>query len=474
MGELISPDICVIGAGVAGITAALAAAVHGVPVVLVEKGEMGGAYLHAGGVASKAIGAVARRAEAFGQAKTFGLNAPRPKVDFYRVHDHIQEVIAAVAPNLSAERLNGLHLRVIRGAGRFKDHNTLAVGDIEIKARRYIIATGSVPAPLPIPGMEDVSYLTPATIFDLLVCPKHLVVIGATATGLELAQAYRRLGAEVTVLDAGQPLADFDEECAAIVLEQLEREGVSLRSGVPITRIKAARTKIHVSIAGESAEEKIEASHLLLTAGRAPNVAELDLAAAGIVSDSGGIVVDRHLKTSNQKVYAIGDVVRGYSAAHVARKHAELVIRHALFRMPFKLNDNEIPRTAFTQPELAQVGLTEAQARKSGKVFRVLRWPYGENDRAQAEGETIGHVKVVTSKKGKILGAAIVGAQASELITAWTLAIGAEINISAFAGLAMPSPTFSEIGKQAAATYRPSGLAPTGIRRIMAALRLVR
>jgi pyruvate/2-oxoglutarate dehydrogenase complex dihydrolipoamide dehydrogenase (E3) component len=219
-------------------------------------------------------------------------------------------------------------------------------------------------------------------------------------------------------------------------------------------------------------EEKIEATYLLLAAGRTPNLAELDLAAAGITQDSHRIVVDRYFRTSNKNVYAIGDAAGGYSAPHVARKQAELVVRHALFRLPFKLNDHQLPRVAFTEPELAQVGLTEAEARQSRRPFRVLRWPYSENDHAQAEGETIGHVKVIASQPGKILGAAIVGAQASDLILAWTLAVSAGMNICALAELAVPSPAFAETGKQAAVSYFAPGLAPTGIRRIMAALRL--
>jgi pyruvate/2-oxoglutarate dehydrogenase complex dihydrolipoamide dehydrogenase (E3) component len=449
----------------------MAAAQHGVPVVLVEKGAIGGGYLQAG-VASRALGAVARRAEAFGQAKAFGLNVPRPKVDFYRVHDRIREVTEAAAANLSAARLNGLGVQVVQGAARFKDRTTLAAGDTEIKARRFIIATGSAPALPAIPGLDETPYLTAQTITDLLVCPKELVVIGATAEGLELAQAYRRLGAEVTVIDSAQPLADFDPECAAILLGRLEREGVRLRTGSPIKRIKPARTRIQILLGGDGAEEKVEATHLLLAAGRVPNVAELGLTAAGITQQSHRIAVDRYFRTSNKNVYAIGSAARGQSAPHVTRKHAELVVRHALFRLPFKLDDHQLPRVAFTEPELAQIGLTEAEARQSGRPFRVLRWPYGENDRAQAESKTIGHIKVIASQRGKILGTAIVGAQASDLIAAWTLAVSAGLNISALAELAAPSPAFAEIGKQAAASYFASGLAPTRIRRIMAALRL--
>jgi pyruvate/2-oxoglutarate dehydrogenase complex dihydrolipoamide dehydrogenase (E3) component len=299
-----------------------------------------------------------------------------------------------------------------------------------------------------------------------------MVVIGATAAGLELAQAYRRLGAAVTVIDAGQPLPEFDPECTAILLGQMEREGVQLRTGVPIARIKPARSRIQIFFDGEGAEEKIEATYLLLAAKGTPDFAELDLAAAGITRESHRVAVDRHFRTSNKKVYAIGEAAGGHSAPHVARKQAELVVRHALFRVPFNLNDHQLPRVVFTEPEVAQVGLTEAEARQSRRPFRVLRWPYSENDRAQAESETIGHVKVVASQRGKVLGAAIVGAHASELITAWTLAVSAGMNIAALAELPAPSPAFAEIGKQAAVSYFAPGLAPTGIRRIMAAVRL--
>jgi pyruvate/2-oxoglutarate dehydrogenase complex dihydrolipoamide dehydrogenase (E3) component len=474
MGEVLTPDICVVGAGVGGVTAALAAALYGVPVVLVEKGELGGAHLHGGGVASKALGAIARRAAAFGQAKAFGLNAPRPKVDFYGVHDRVRAVIDAASANLSTERLNGLGVRVVKGAGRFKDRNTLGVEpDIEIRARRFIIATGSLPALPPIPGLEAVPYLTAETIFDLLVCPKHLVVIGATATGLELAQAYRWLGAEVTVLDGGEPLAGHDPECAAIVLEQLEREGVRLRARVPIARIKSARTKIQIFLAGDSEEEKIEATHLLLAAGRKPNVMELDLAAADIGHEDGRIVADRHSKTSNKRIYAIGGAVGASPGGHVARKQAELVVRHALLRMSFKLNDSRLARIVFTQPELAQAGMSEAEVRETGRVFRVLRWPFRENDRARAESETTGHVKIIAAKDGKILGAAIVGPQAGELIAPWALALHKGMNIAAMAELAMPPLTYADVGRQAAVSYFLPGLARPWIRRIIDIVRLL-
>ncbi len=467
MGEVLTPDICVIGAGCGGVTAALAAAAFGVPVVLVEKATMGGTHLNTGCVPSKALIAAACRAEALRQAKAFGLIVPRPKTDFYQVHDHVQGVIEAAAPNFSAERLTGLGVRVVQGAARFEDQHTLAVGsDIKVKARRFIVATGSSPAIPLIPGIEEAPYLTNETIFELLVCPKHLAVLGATSVGLELAQAYRRLGAEVTVLDTGQPLMEEDPECAAVVLDQLEREDIVLRTGVEILRIKGARSKIHIVIGGD--DEKIEASHLLIAAGRKPNIEELNLDAAGIKYGPEGIIVDAGLRSSNKKVYAIGDAAGTHSSS-AARKHAEAVIGNALFRRRAKVKSSEIPRVTYTQPELAHVGLIEAEASRG---LRILRFPYLENDRARAERQTSGHIKVITTKRGRILGTTIVGAEAGEMITAWALAISQGMDIRTVAELAAPYSAYGDIGKQAAMSYFIPGLARPFIRRIISFLRL--
>jgi pyruvate/2-oxoglutarate dehydrogenase complex dihydrolipoamide dehydrogenase (E3) component len=473
MSDVLTPDICVIGAGSGGLSAAMAAAAFGVPVVLIEKAKIGDDYLNTGSVPSKALVAVARRAELLRRPKPFILDAQEPTVDFHQVRDHIRGVVTALAPNNSAERVRGLGVNVIQGTARFKDRRTVAVGnEVEIKARRFIIATGSSAAIPTIPGLEQASYLTEETIFQLRACPKHLVVIGAGSRGLELAQAYRRLGAEVTVLEAAQPFSGEDPECAAIVLDQLAREGVCVRAGVQILRVKRAKSKVQIVIAGASGEEKIEATHLLVAAGRKPNVEELDLAAAGIACEPGAIVVDGKLRTTNKKVYALGDVV-GVRATHAAQQHAALIIRNALFRLPARANKKEISRVTYTEPELAQVGLTEAEARHSHRTVRILRWPYRENDRAQAEKETKGHIKVLTTKRGKILGATIVGAQAGELITAWTLAISQEMNIRALADLVVASPTLGEIGKRAAISYFTPGLARPWLRRTIAILRLL-
>jgi pyruvate/2-oxoglutarate dehydrogenase complex dihydrolipoamide dehydrogenase (E3) component len=363
-------------------------------------------------------------------------------------------------------------VRVIEGAARFKDRRTVAVGDaVEIRARRFVIATGSSPALPPIPGLEATPHLTNETVFDLTICPEHLIVIGAGPIGLELAQAFHRLGAEVTVLEATEPLSRDDPECAAIVLDQLAREGVSVRSGVTVARVEQAQSKLHVVLDEATGEETIAGSHLLIATGRRANVDGLDLAAAGIAINRQGIVVDKGLRTTNRRVYAIGDVAGGAQFTHAANYHAGLVIRNALFRLPVRVDDDAIPRVTFTDPELAHVGLTEAQARDRAGGVRVLRWPYHDNDRAQAEHEAGGHIKVVTEKRGRILGATIVGASAGELITAWTLAISQGLNIRTVAGIVVPYPTLAETGKRAAITYFTPSLTSPWVRRIIGLLR---
>jgi pyruvate/2-oxoglutarate dehydrogenase complex dihydrolipoamide dehydrogenase (E3) component len=473
MTQLLKPDICVIGAGSGGLSVAAAAAAFGVSVALIEKGKMGGDCLNTGCVPSKALIAAAKRVADVNGAAAFGVMTQSPKIKFSDVQRHVENVIAAIAPNDSKERFTALGVRIVAGAARFKNAGTVVVDDedIEVQARRFVIATGSSPAIPPINGLADVPYLTNETIFDLNICPKHLIVIGAGPIGLELAQAFRRLGAEVTVLEAASPLANDDAECADVVLEQIARDGVTVRAGIHIKLIKRARGKVQVIVAGPTGEDTIEGSHLLLAAGRAPNIDDLNLDAAGIKREPSGIVVNKRLKTTNRRVYAIGDAAGGPQFTHVANYHAGLVVRNALFRLPVKVNYDQMPFVTYTDPELAQVGLTEAEARRRRHAIRVLRWPFDENDRAQARRETKGYIKVITTKRGRILGTTIVGAGAGELIATWALAIAQRLNIRVFIGTVLPYPTLAEIGKRAGLTYFTASLTSPMLRRIIGLLR---
>jgi pyruvate/2-oxoglutarate dehydrogenase complex dihydrolipoamide dehydrogenase (E3) component len=471
MAELLTPDICIIGAGAGGLSVAIAAAALKVPVVLVESGRMGGDCLNTGCVPSKALLAAGKRAETIRRAMPFGLSPASPPVDFARVRQHVDGVMAALAPNDSVARLVGLGVRVIAGTGRFIDPDTVMVGDhIKIRARRVVIATGSAPALPAIAGLDQVPYLTNETIFGLTERPAHLIVIGAGPGGLELAQAHRRLGAKVTVLEAAVPLAQQDPEGAAIVLNQLRREGIAIQDGVTIESV-AVGANLRVRLAGPRGVQIIEGSHVLIATGRRPRVEALDLQAAGIASGPRGIKVDKRLLTTNRRVYAIGDVTGGPQFTHVSNYHAGLVIRNALFRLPIDRHAGVIPAVMYTDPELAQVGLTADQARARHRSIHVLRWSYDDNDRAQAERDTCGHIKVVTGRYGRILGATVVGAQAGELITTWTLAVAQNLNIRVLAGLVVPYPTFSEVGKRAAMTYFIPNLTNPWVQRIIGVLR---
>jgi pyruvate/2-oxoglutarate dehydrogenase complex dihydrolipoamide dehydrogenase (E3) component len=470
--ETLKPDLCVIGGGPGGLSVAAAAAALGVPVVLIERDKMGGDCLNTGCVPSKALLAAAKRAAAMNSGAAFGVTAQAAEIDFAKVRDHVQRVIAEIAPTDSAERFAALGVRVIKGHAKFRDRKMVVVGDIEIRARRFVIATGSTPALPPIPGLDQGRILTNESVFSLTSLPDSLIVIGAGPIGLELAQAFRRLGSAVTVLEAAVPLAKDDPECAAVVLDQLDRDGVVVHNGVTVARVEHGNDSVAVTFSGARVEQTVEAQHLLVATGRKPTVDGLELEAARIKYARGGIRVNRKLKTSNRRVYAIGDCAAGQlQFTHAANYHAGLVIRNALFRLPVKVNNDRIPWVTYTEPELAQTGITEAQARARKLKFRILRWPYSDNDRALAERETHGHIKVIVSSKGKILGATIVGAQAGELITMWTLAIARGLNIRDLIGIVLPYPTLSEIGKRAAIDYFTPSLTNPWVRRIIGWLR---
>jgi pyruvate/2-oxoglutarate dehydrogenase complex dihydrolipoamide dehydrogenase (E3) component len=450
--ETIAPDICVIGGGSGGLSVASAAAAFGRSVVLIEKHKMGGDCLNYGCVPSKALIAAGRRAHTMRTSQAFGIEPVDPVVDFSAVHRHVHSVIAAIAPNDSIERFQGLGVRVIQAVARFADAGTVVAGDHRITARRFVIATGSSPMVPPIPGLSQVSYLTNETLFDNTVRPDHLVIIGGGPIGMEMAQAHRRLGSRVTVIEGAKALGKDDPEMTALLLGLIRAEGVEVREGTLVERVEPLMQglRVHLKASGGEGADYVDASHLLVAAGRRPNIADLNLAAAGIKSGKAGIEVDRGLRTTNKKVFAIGDVAGGLQFTHVANYHAGIVIRRALFRLPAKAYTRHVPWVTYTEPELAHVGLSEPDALAQNIKILVLRWPFHENDRAQAERETAGHVKVVTDPKGRILGATILGAQAGELIQMWSLAIAQGLNIKAMTAWVSPYPTLSEVNKRVA------------------------
>jgi len=446
--ERIRTDICVIGAGSGGLSVAAGAVQMGASVVLLEGHEMGGDCLNYGCVPSKALIAAGKQAHTV-QTGGFGVAAAEPKVSYADAKDHVKGVIDHIAPVDSQERFEGLGVRVIREFGRFISNTEVEAGDYVIEARRFVIATGSSPFVPPIPGLEAVPYETNETIFDLRKKPGHLLIIGGGPIGMEMAQAHRRLGSKVTVIEGMKALGKDDPELAAVVLDNLCAEGVEIAEDALAAEVRGKAGAIEV----EARDGRVfKGTHLLMAVGRKANIDKLNLDAAGIKHDR-AITVDASLKTTNRKVFAIGDVAGGLQFTHVAGYHAGVIIRSMLFGLPAKAKTAHIPWATYTDPELAQVGLTEAEARAThGDRLEVVRFDIAHNDRAITQGSAKGLIKVMVVK-GRPVGASIVGPQAGELITLWSLAIANGLKMGQIAGMVAPYPTISEVNKRAAGAY---------------------
>ncbi len=448
--ERIKTDLLVIGAGSGGLSVAAGAVQMGASVVLLEGHKMGGDCLNFGCVPSKALIASGKAAHGQAQAEKYGVADQSPKVDYAAAKDHVHDVIATIAPHDSVERFEGLGVKVITEFGRFISPTEVQAGDTVIKARRVVIATGSSPFVPPIPGLDKVPYETNETIFDLREQPKHLLIIGGGPIGMEMAQAHIRLGSKVTVIEGAKALGNDDPELAAVVLDRLRAEGVEIAEDALAKEISGKKGAITVTTQdGRS----FKGSHILMAVGRKSNIDKLDLDKAGIETTKRGVKVDASLKTTNRKVYAIGDVAGGLQFTHVAGYHAGVIIRSALFGLPAKQRTDHIPYATYTDPELAQVGMTESQARAAhGDAVEVARFEFSGNDRAIAERKTEGFIKVMVVK-GRPVGASIVGAQAGELIGVWALAIANRLKMGQIAAMVAPYPTLGEINKRVAGAY---------------------
>ncbi|MCB6180042.1 FAD-dependent oxidoreductase [Rhodobacter sp. Har01] len=448
--DRIRTDLCVIGAGSGGLSVAAGAVQMGARVVLIEAGEMGGDCLNAGCVPSKALLAAASAAQA--QRRGFrGVPGVDPAVDFAAVKDHVAAVIAAIAPHDSQERFEGLGCRVIRARAHFTGPQEVEAGGIRVSARRFVVATGSRPLVPPIPGLEAVPYLTNETLFALRERPAHLLVIGGGPIGLEMAQAHRRLGCAVTVVEAAAALGREDPEMAAVVLAALRAEGVEIREGVGVASVAGRAGEVVLRLADGL---EVRGSHLLVAVGRRVAVDGLGLEAAGVEFDARGVKVDARLRSvTNRRVFAVGDAARGLQFTHVAGYHAGVVVRQAVLGLPARTRSDHIPRATYTEPELAQVGLTEAEARAAhGARLTVVRAGFDGNDRAVAGARGHGLVKLMVVR-GRPVGVSIAGPAAGELIGFWALALAARLKLSAVAGTVLPYPTLAEVSKRAASAY---------------------
>ena len=449
-------DLAIIGGGSGGLSVAAGAAQLGAKVVLVEKHKMGGDCLNYGCVPSKALIAAGHAAQTIRDGAMFGVNGHEPAIDFMKVNAHVHGVIAAIAPNDSVERFSKLGVNVIKAPARFVSPSVIEAGGQEIEARRFVIATGSSAFVPPVPGLETVPYLTNQTVFDLTEAPEHLIVIGGGPIGLELAQAHRRLGCKVTVIEAFSIMPKDDPEAVAVVRSRLIAEGVEIIEGAKVESVAKDGNRIAVTAKRPDVALRILGTHLLVAAGRRPNVKGLGLDAAGIAFSPKGIDVDHRLRTSNKRVFAIGDVAGSYQFTHISGYHAGIVVRNALFNIPAKVDYHAVPWVTYTDPELAHVGMTEAEAQAKSPDSKAITWHFAENDRAQAERATEGFVKAIVGKGGVIIGATIVGRHAGELILPWVLAAQKRMKIGDMTSAIAPYPTLSEASKRVAgAWYTP-------------------
>ena len=465
-------DLAVIGAGAAGLSVAAGAAQLGARVALIERGRMGGDCLNTGCVPSKALLAAARAARSVRDAARFGVIADAPAIDWARVRAGVPDVIAEIAPVDSEDRFHALGAAVLRGEARFTGPATLSVDGRTLTAGRFVIAAGSRAAVPPIPGLDRLPYWTNESLFDLAAKPEHLLILGGGPIGLEMADAFSGLGCRVTVIEAQRIAAKEDPELAEGLKQALMRRGVVLREGAAVQSVAPGPVLIL------SGGERIAGSHLLVAAGRTPNLEALNLAAANVAASRAGILTDRGLRSiSNKRVFAAGDIadpaglgVRRFT--HAGSYHAGIVIRRALFRLPASLDYAALPRVTYTDPELAQTGLTEGEALAGGMNVQVLRWPLAENDRAVAERDTAGLVKLVVSRN-RIVGAGILAPHAGEMISLWSLAIARRTRVSALAGLIVPYPTRSEAARRAAGSLFAARLFSARTRALVRLLRLM-
>lgn len=447
-------DLCIIGGGAGGLSVAATAVQMGLSVTLIEHHKMGGDCLNYGCVPSKALLAAGDVAHTIRHASCFGIENDGFKTNYEKVRQHIRDVQAQIAPNDSAERFQQLGVKVLQAAATFINDRQVQVGETIIEAKYFIIATGSSPSIPPIAGLATTPYLTNETIFDLDQQPPHLMIIGGGPIGAELAQAHARLGTKVTQLVVGEVLPKDDRELVTIVRTAMIKNGIKLVENIDqINEVKSINGQLEIVYSQQDQTKTVMGSHILVATGRQANVSNLNLNAANIDYTPRGIKVNASLRSSNKKVYAIGDVASPYQFTHVASYHASVVIRNILFKLPTKVDYRAIVWATYTDPEYAHVGIQIQQAQQQDKHYRITELSFTDNDRAQTEKRTEGNIKVITDRKGHILGCDIVGRHAGELILPWSLAIENKLSISKMASVIAPYPTLSDISKRVAGQY---------------------
>lgn len=466
-------DLGILGGGAAGLTAASGGAQFGAKTVLVEKAEkLGGDCLHFGCVPSKTLIRAAGVWSLARRAKEFGLpGVELPPVSLAAVMDRVRSVIDTIQEHDSPERFRRLGAEVRFGSPRFVDDHTVDLDGARLTARAWIVATGSGPSLPPVEGLMDVPYWTNETVFSQKELPGHLLVLGGGPIGVEMAQAFRRLGSNVTVVEyADQLLLSEDPDIAAILRGRLEAEGVKVLTGTKAVKAVAANSSVRLHLApakGEGEPRTIEGDALLVAAGRKANVEGLDLQAAGVVFSAKGVPADARMRTNVPHIYSCGDVNGVFPFTHVAGYEAGVALSNAVLRLPRKADYEKVPWCTYTDPEVASIGLNEKRAKAAGVGYRTLEAPFREVDRGLAEGETGGKIKVLITPSGRLLGCQIAGHHAGELIHEWVAAMNGGVKLSTLAGAIHAYPTLAEISKKAAGSYYSEKLFSDRTRRIL-------
>jgi pyruvate/2-oxoglutarate dehydrogenase complex dihydrolipoamide dehydrogenase (E3) component len=446
-------DLIVVGGGSAGLTAAGIATQLGVRVALIEKDRLGGDCTWTGCVPSKALLKAARVAHDMRNARRYGLAPADPRVDLAAIMARIRDTVGQIYADESPDALRARGIDVLLGPARFRDPHTLAVGQETLTARKILIATGARPLVPPINGLDEVGYLSSDNLWDLEALPEHLLIVGAGPMGCEMAQAFRRLGARVTLLVAGDRLLPRDDPAASLALaEVFTAEGIDL---IYNARAELAwhdeAGRIRLGAGGNG----LVGDTLLLAAGRRPNVDGLGLARAGVAYSPAGIQVDDTLRTSQGHIYAAGDCTGGPQFTHYAAWQAGLAARNALLPGASAAVAEAVPWTTFTDPEVARAGLSEARARqKFGDDVTTTQWPMDRVDRARTEGNTAGFIKLVHRQNGRLLGATIVAARAGEMIHEWIVALQHGLSVDHLSAALHVYPTYAVANMEAALSVR--------------------
>ncbi|WP_376099273.1 dihydrolipoyl dehydrogenase family protein [Roseomonas sp. CCTCC AB2023176] len=450
-----------IGAGAAGLSITFVAAGLGLRVAIFERARMGGDCLNNGCVPSKALLTAARVARDARRAARYGIRLPEPEVDWDALRAHVHGAIETIAPMDSEERYRGLGAEVVRAEVRFASPGTLIAAGRSYAPRRIVVAAGSRAAIPPIPGLAETPHLTNETLFEMRERPAHLLILGGGAIGTEMAQAHAALGCQVTLVEATRLLNREDPDLAAVIRDALVEDGVTIIEDTKVTAVEPGPTLVLED------GRRITGTHLLVAVGRRANIDDLGLDAGNVAHTLRGVATDAGLRsTTNPRVFASGDIadpegIGPRQFTHVGSFHATILARRMIFRLPARLDYAALPRVTYTDPELASVGLTAEEARKSGQAVQVLDWPMHENDRAIAEGRPQGLARLVVSKRGKLLGAGIAAPHAGEMIGLLTHAVAKGLPASALTNLIVPYPTRAEAVKRAAG--RP------GLERLFAA-----